>query len=448
MKKALLSTTTLALTLFLTMTVANAQPPQDIAKTAQASTVRLTMDNGNDGNGFFISPGHIAASYHVIKGASSGYASDLQKKNYPIVGIAAIEEYHDLVILKVSGAQGIPLRFGDSDKVKERDKIYIVGNSGTITTGERPKLIDSRKRQIRVEGVEQDKEFLISTANSPGDTGGPLLNDKGEVVGVLTEILDADNLNKNLYAAPSKYLWELVEKITKPESQRFLTPLSVKGVIGTDLTWGTQMLGADSYKFILSNQRNDNISNPYFLIIFKDEKGKIICTDQFMFGGIMFAGSRTLVPRRLISKATDHYYHPYRPYRPEKRDSLRRNGLDGWENRLVGPAVKQLMESYEIIIIDFDIDTLRDKRWNFQNTPNPLHGYMSAEASEQWLKDNHYKVQKEGNQYIITRDYYDPKTRTRDNSRFVLSDRATVGILDVTITIDAKGMVRVQKHRN
>ena len=81
--------------------------------------------------------------------------------------------------------------------------------------------------------------------------------------------------------------------------------------------------------------------------------------------------------------------------------------------------------------------------------PDPYREYMSAEESKQWLKDNHYNVQKEGNQYIITRDYYDPKTRTRDNSRVVLSARHAAGtILDVTIALDDKGMLRVRKHRN
>ena len=146
MKKTLLSITTLAFTLFLTITIATAQTPQDIAKTARASTVSLTMDNKSYGSGFFVAPNQIATSYHVIKGASSGYISPiLQKEKYPIVGITAIDIYNDLVILKVSGAQGKPLPIGDSGLVDVLDTIYVVGNpseiEGTVTTAEISNLL-------------------------------------------------------------------------------------------------------------------------------------------------------------------------------------------------------------------------------------------------------------------------------------------------------------------
>ena len=168
-------------------------------------------------------------------------------------------------------------------------------------------------------------------------------------------VRDTDNLNKNLSAAtPSKYLWALLAKMTKPQSQRFLRPLNVKGVIGTHLTWGT-----DSYEITLSNQRNETIYGPYCLIIFKDETGEIICADQFVFGSMMFAGRSSRVPRRLISKATDHFHHPYRP------ENKPIGGPDVLDVSLVGPSVKQLMQGYEIVILDFDIDTA----FPSQNTP-------------------------------------------------------------------------------
>ena len=360
MKKALLITTTLVLTLFLTIAVTNAQTPQDIAKTARASSMSLTMDNGNHGSGFFVSPDHIVTSYHVIKGASSGYASEVfREKNYPIVGIAAIDEEDDLVILKVAGAQGTPLPVGNSQVVKELDTVYIVGDSnegkGVVTTGEIREVV-SRQQWIRVEGVEPKKEFLVNIANPPRYSGGPVLNDKGEVIGIFKRtVRNADNPNKNLNAVvPSKYLRLLLTEMTKAQPQRFLRPLSVKGVIGTHLTWGF-----DSYEFTLSNHRNETIYSPYCLIIFKDDKGEIICADQFVFGGMMYAGKSTRVPRRSISKATDHSYHPYRPeYKPSGRPGV----LDV---SLVGSGVKQLMEGYEIIILDFDIDTA----FPSQNTP-------------------------------------------------------------------------------
>ena len=353
MEKASQSITILVLTLFLTIIVANAQTPQDIAKTALASTVSLTMDNGSSGSGFFVSFEHIVTSYHVIKGASSGYASEVfREKNYPIVGIAAIDDDDDLVILKVSGAQ-TPIPIGDSDVVKELDKIYIVGYSnkeeGIVTTGE------IRGRVTRQQWIQKE-DFLVNIANPHVYSGGPVLNEKGEIIGIIkATVSDADNPNKNLKeVVPAKYIRTLVAEMDNAHSQRFLRPLNVAGVMGTNLIWGS-----DSYEFTLFNQRNETIYDPYCLIIFKDEKGEIICTDQFVFGGMMFAGGSIRVPRRPISKVTDHSYYPYNP---EHKPSRRPGVLDVSQ---VGHSVKQLMQSYEITIIDFDIDTA----FPSQNTP-------------------------------------------------------------------------------
>ena len=76
---------------------------------------------------------------------------------------------------------------------------------------------------------------------------------------------------------------------------------------------------------------------------------------------------------------------------------------------------------------------------------DPYDGFMTAEESEKWLRNNHYQVRKkaDGNGYIITRNYYDPDTKTRDNSRYDLSDRAMVGFSGVLITIDEQGRLRV-----
>ena len=107
-KKLLRCFTGLAFLLFCAITAANAQSPQQIAKTALASTVLLVMEDTNGqplslGSGFFVHNGQVATNLHVVKGASRGYAKLVsQKTKYDIEGVTAVDAARDLVILKIS----------------------------------------------------------------------------------------------------------------------------------------------------------------------------------------------------------------------------------------------------------------------------------------------------------------------------------------------------------
>ena len=209
------------LLLFCTISTAPAQTTlsaEDIAEKALAATVYLEMKDKNGktlgiGSGFFVKPNLIATNYHVIEGAASGTAKLVGKyTTYNIEGITANDETNDLTILKVM-AYGIkPLSLGDSDDVRIGETIYVAGNpkglEGTFSDG----IISSRRD-------EYTKERLQMTAPiSPGSSGGPVLNRKGEVIGVSFarhRALDAENLN---FAIPSKYLKALLEQSKPAES--------------------------------------------------------------------------------------------------------------------------------------------------------------------------------------------------------------------------------------
>ena len=212
------------LLLFCTINTALAQttlPAEDIAEKALAATVYLEMKDKNGktlgiGSGFFVKPNLIATNYHVIEGAAKGTAKLVGKyTTYNIEGVTATDKTNDLALLKVT-AYGIkPLSLGDSDAVRIGATVYVAGNpkglEGTFSDG----IISSRRDKLT-------KERLQMTAPiSPGSSGGPMLNRKGEVIGVSVAVhraLDAQNLN---FAIPSKYLKKLLEqsKLAKPLSQ-------------------------------------------------------------------------------------------------------------------------------------------------------------------------------------------------------------------------------------
>ncbi len=188
---------------------------QQIAQKALASTVLIRIKDAIGdplaiGSGFFISKDQIVSNWHVVEGAMTAYALSVdEKKRYDIEGIIAMNPKQDLVILKVS-EESSPLPLGDSHIVQIGESIYVTGNpkgwTGTFSTG----VVSGF--QMRYQG----KRIQIAAPVSPGSSGGPVLNDKGEVIGIVYAGHggpDAQNLN---LAIPVNYLKALLNRVGPP----------------------------------------------------------------------------------------------------------------------------------------------------------------------------------------------------------------------------------------
>ena len=183
-----------------------------LIQSALNSTVHLKIGKGgqnSQGSGFFIHPGYVATNYHVIKGAEVAYVKSVANDTtYTFEEIAAINEQHDLAIIKISITEHPVLDLGNSDDVHIGETIYTIGNpkglQGTVSRG----IISS----IRDLG-DSGERIQIDAPISPGNSGGPVLNEKGKVIGVSVSVhrdLDAQNLN---FAIPSNYLKALLRKV-------------------------------------------------------------------------------------------------------------------------------------------------------------------------------------------------------------------------------------------
>jgi len=281
---------------------AHAQTAQEIARKAFASTVLLVMEDSNGqplslGSGFLVRDGAIASNLHVVEGAARGYAKLVgEKTKYDIEGITAVDPERDLVILKISAARSQSLPLGNSDDVQVGEPVYAVGNpqglEGTFSQG----IVSS------IREVGSDKLLQITAPISPGSSGGPVLNQMGEVIGVsVATFAGGQNLN---FAIPSNYLKTLQGKAgpAKPLAQAkpnkahrsILTDLggrSAEGVVGGQLTWnfpGNRLTG--QYSFSLRNQLRESVKNVYCLIVFRDVQGNPIDVDLFRFNGLIPAG--------------------------------------------------------------------------------------------------------------------------------------------------------------
>ena len=189
------------------------QTPQQIAKKALNSTVLIVMEDTNgqplsSGSGFFIAQSMIATNLHVVEGVLKGYVKRVgMDKTHRIESIVAMDSRQDLAIIKVSDVDAPALSLGRSDKVQVGESIYVAGNpigflEGTFSNG-----IISGVREFRVES----ERIQITAPISKGSSGGPVLNSKGEVIGVAVSTITAgQNLN---FAIPSNYLKELLNKV-------------------------------------------------------------------------------------------------------------------------------------------------------------------------------------------------------------------------------------------
>jgi S1-C subfamily serine protease len=281
---------------------AEAETPQQIAKKVFPSVVLLVMEDSNGqpmslGSGFFVREGVIASNLHVVEGATRGYAKVVgQKIKYNIEGITGIDQDRDLVLLKTSAIRSTPVPLGNSDSVEVGEQVYAVGNpqglEGTFSQG----IVSS------IREIGSDILLQITAPISPGSSGGPVLNSKGEAIGVsVATFKGGQNLN---FAIPANYLRTLIEKSgsTKPlggikSSTKHRTILgdlggrSTEGVVGDQLTWAlpnNQFSG--DYAFSLRNQLRNNVKDVYCLVVFTDPQGIPIDVDVVQYRGVIPAG--------------------------------------------------------------------------------------------------------------------------------------------------------------
>ncbi|MFL2889793.1 MAG: Do family serine endopeptidase [Pelagibacteraceae bacterium] len=159
-------------------------PFEEMFKDFQRPTERKASSLGS---GFIIDQkGTIITNNHVIQNAEDILVK-VGQKEYKAKVIGA-DPYADLAVLKIDSKDNfIPVNFGDSDKARVGDWVIAIGNpfglGGTVTSG----IISARNRDINLTRYD---DFIQTDASiNQGNSGGPLFNLKGEVVGINTAII-------------------------------------------------------------------------------------------------------------------------------------------------------------------------------------------------------------------------------------------------------------------
>ncbi len=162
-----------------------------------------TSTQAVSGSGFIISEdGYILTNYHVISYAVV-YGGELtvlmeDGTKYPAEVVGYIES-NDVAVIKIDAEGLSPVTLGDSDKMLVGEWVYAIGNPlGELEYTMTPGIVSAQDRVITttddITGVQTSiNMFQISAAVNHGNSGGPVYNSRGEVIGIVTaKYSDAD----------------------------------------------------------------------------------------------------------------------------------------------------------------------------------------------------------------------------------------------------------------
>lgn len=175
--------------------------------------------------------GYIVTNAHIIAGAEQVNVtlSDDSLWSAQLVGFEPLE---DLAVLKIDASGLTPAQFGDDTLLRSGDPVSAIGNPMGYRSTITPGIVSALDQPVSVEGTTM---YLLQTsaAINYGSSGGALLNDRGQVVGVTTIKIVADDGSAEGWASPSP----------PPGSSRWWTASSLERRSPAP-PWGSSYAGA------------------------------------------------------------------------------------------------------------------------------------------------------------------------------------------------------------
>ncbi|MDD4431660.1 MAG: trypsin-like peptidase domain-containing protein, partial [Bacteroidales bacterium] len=145
-----------------------------------------TVTSASSGSGFVLTnDGYIVTNAHVIEGASSVSVTLYSGESYDAAIVGSDTDY-DVAVLKINAERLSAVTLGDSSTVNVGDSALVIGNPlGELTFSMSSGIISCANRTINVSGTPFDM-IQIDTSINSGNSGGPLLNSYGEVIGIVS----------------------------------------------------------------------------------------------------------------------------------------------------------------------------------------------------------------------------------------------------------------------
>ena len=168
------------------------------------------------GSGVVLTPdGYIVTNNHVVEGADEVEVTfnNKVKKTASIVGT---DPTTDLALIKVDASDLEYLTFGDSDNVRIGEWVLAVGNPFNLTSTVTAGIVSAKARNLSILGEGTSVESFIQTdaAVNPGNSGGALVNTKGELVGINAAIASHTGSYEGYsFAIPSNIVRKVVDDL-------------------------------------------------------------------------------------------------------------------------------------------------------------------------------------------------------------------------------------------
>jgi tetratricopeptide (TPR) repeat protein len=195
----------LALILFLSAVAHADENLPTLVKRVKPAVVAIATYDANGealmtGSGFFLKPGQVVTNLHVVRGAARAEIKTLDGKGkvYPVTGALAVDEEGDLALLNVE----MPLERARTSELAtelpdEGETIFVIGNplklEGSVSDG-----IVSAVREV----PNSYRIIQITAPISHGNSGSPVFNLRGQVLGVVTvKVTNGQNINLAIAAA-------------------------------------------------------------------------------------------------------------------------------------------------------------------------------------------------------------------------------------------------------
>jgi len=158
--------------------------------------------------------GYIVTNYHVIANAKKGGVIHIKLPTGGtyLADIVGDDAKNDLAVLKINAPNLIPAPWGDSDQVQVGEMVWALGNpyglDNSLTFG----IVSAKARRGLTEEFRYNEYLQTDAAVNPGNSGGPLVNMRGEIIGINTAIV-GPTFQGISFAIPSNVARRVYEEI-------------------------------------------------------------------------------------------------------------------------------------------------------------------------------------------------------------------------------------------